>query len=221
MGRMNKIEFLESPCVKEFIKWLGLKLDNPKSFTHSYRMKRGNKAWSCDSIYSSYERYEWPFKCTNPVTGRRLIGKTFEENQSTLCGLSNGLRQGVLEKDSEKTRQYCLSILEWGGVLPKNQGKILKLGHDLPIYLDNVRHRLDPTDFDTNHNCADILMNSGFTKIYSLLINDFIIYDGRVGAALGLLVRKYCEENNLPIVPQKLLFAYGNAQRITLEGIGC
>lgn len=149
---MDKLEFLESPSVKEFIKWLSLKLDNPKSFMHSYILKRGNKAWSCDSIYSSYERYEWPFRCTDPVTGRRLIGKRFEENQSTLCGLSTGLRQGVEEKDSEMTRRNCLSILEWGGVLPKNQGKILKLGNDLPIYLDNVRHRLDPTEFDTDNN---------------------------------------------------------------------
>ena len=37
-------------------------------------------------------------------------------------------------------------------------------------------------------------MNSGFTKIYSLYIDDFIIYDSRVGAALGFLVRCYCEE---------------------------
>ncbi len=175
-------------------------------------MKRGNKAWTCDSIYSAYERYLWPFKCADPVTGKHLIGRTFEENQRTLSRLSEGLRQSVKEKDSVRARQHCLSILDWGGVLPKNHSKIVNLDNDLPKYLDDVRRRLDPSGFDTNSNYADIIMNSGFTKIYSLLIDDFIIYDGRVGAALGLLVRKYCEENNLPNVPLKLLFAHKDAR---------
>lgn len=216
---MDKLEFLKSPSVKDFVKWLGFKLDKPKSFMHLYTMKRGNKAWSCDSIYSAYERYHWPFKCADPVTGKHLIGQTFEENQRTLSRLSEGLRQSVKEKDSERARQHCLSILDWGGVLPKNRGKIVNLGNDLPKYLDDVRRRLDPSGFDTNSNYADIIMNSGFTKIYSLLIDDFIIYDGRVGAALGLLVRKYCEENNLPNVPPKLLFAYGNARTTSYQPV--
>lgn len=29
-------------------------------------------------------------------------------------------------------------------------------------------------------------MNSGFAKLYSLIIDDFVIYDSMVGAALGL-----------------------------------
>jgi len=216
---MDKLEFLESPSVKDFVIWLGLRLDKPKSFMHTYTMKRGNIAWSCDSIYSAYERYHWPFKCADPVTGKQLIGQTFEESQRTLLRLSEGLRQSVMDNDSERVRQHCLSILDWGGVLPKNRVKIENLGNDLPKYLDNVRRRLDPAGFDTNSDYTDIIMNSGFTKIYSLLIDDFIIYDGRVGAALGLLVRKYCEDNNLLSIPPKLLFAYGNARTTSYQPV--
>lgn len=43
---MNKQEFLEDLSVKEFVIWLGFKLDKPKSFIHSYTMKRGNKTWN-------------------------------------------------------------------------------------------------------------------------------------------------------------------------------
>jgi len=89
--------------------------------------------------------------------------------------------------------------------------------NELEVSLGDVRRRLDPSEFVTNCHYADIIMNSGFTKIYSLLIDDFIIYDGRVGAALGLLVRKYCEENALPTVPPKLLFAYGNARTTSYQ----
>ena len=39
----------------------------------------------------------------------------------------------------------------------------------------------------------ELQMNAGFTKIYSCLAKNFIMYDSRVGAALGLLVRKYHE----------------------------
>ena len=35
-------------------------------------------------------------------------------------------------------------------------------------------------------------MNSGWTKVYALMLDDFPIYDGRVGAAMGYLVRRYC-----------------------------
>ena len=39
-------------------------------------------------------------------------------------------------------------------------------------------------------------------------INEFIIYDGRVGAALGLLVREYCTQRSLANIPSELLFAW-------------
>ena len=41
-------------------------------------------------------------------------------------------------------------------------------------------------------------MNAGFVKIYSLLCDDCVIYDGRVGAALGLLTRQFCEATGSP-----------------------
>jgi hypothetical protein len=61
------------------------------------------------------------------------------------------------------------------------------------------------------------MMNSGFTKIYALFIDDFIIYDGRVGAALGLMVREFCEESRLRGVPKELEFAWGRGKTTTYE----
>lgn len=34
-------------------------------------------------------------------------------------------------------------------------------------------------------------MNSGFTKLYSLIFDKFIMYDSRVAAALAFLVMRY------------------------------
>ena len=44
-------------------------------------------------------------------------------------------------------------------------------------------------------------MNAGFVKIYSLLCDDCVIYDGRVGAALGLLTRQFCEVTGRMVCP--------------------
>lgn len=46
-------------------------------------------------------------------------------------------------------------------------------------------------------------------------MDDFVIYDGRVGAALGLIVRQFCQESGFRKVPDFLRFAYGNARQGT------
>ncbi len=48
-----------------------------------------------------------------------------------------------------------------------------------------------------------------------MLIADFVIYDGRVGAALGLLVRKYCEDKMLGDIPDELAFVWSKGKEST------
>jgi len=55
-------------------------------------------------------------------------------------------------------------------------------------------------------------MNAGYTKIYSLLYDDFLIYDGRVAASIGKLVTRYCIENRIATVPDELSFPYMDAK---------
>ena len=57
-------------------------------------------------------------------------------------------------------------------------------------------------------------MNSGWSKVYSLILDGFPIYDGCVGAAMGYLVRKHCEDknNNLTTVPDLLHFQWDKEQ---------
>ena len=49
-------------------------------------------------------------------------------------------------------------------------------------------------------------MNSGFSKIYSLLVEGFPIYDSRVACALASLVRLFCEKTERREVPAQLAF---------------
>jgi hypothetical protein len=58
----------------------------------------------------------------------------------------------------------------------------------------------------------DLLINSGTTKIFSLAskTQNLIIYDGRVGAALGHLVVLAMKKLGLNEVSPSLLFAWGD-----------
>jgi hypothetical protein len=52
-------------------------------------------------------------------------------------------------------------------------------------------------------------MNAGFTKYYALACDDVIIYDGRVGAALGLLAKEFCKRQGIKNLPEELSFRWG------------
>ena len=49
-------------------------------------------------------------------------------------------------------------------------------------------------------------MTSGFSKIYSLLVDGFPIYDSRVACGIASLVRLFCEETGRTEVPALLAF---------------
>ena len=66
-------------------------------------------------------------------------------------------------------------------------------------------------------------MNAGFIKIYSLLCDYCLIYDGRVGAALGLLTRQFCETTGRTAIPNyvglRLWHAEGGAEHERSQGM--
>ncbi|RQD75865.1 MAG: hypothetical protein D5R97_05375 [Candidatus Syntrophonatronum acetioxidans] len=85
-------------------------------------------------------------------------------------------------------------------------------------YLKNLQEKLDLEKQKIQLE-DEIGITSGFIKRYALLIDDFIMYDGRVGAALGLLVRSFCEEASLNSIPQELLFSYGKGREAEASSI--
>ena len=105
-----------------------------------------------------------------------------------------------------------------GVVLNYNRQKIEGLGDQLCQYLIFVKGWLEANKELEQYQHPDLLMNAGFTKIYALLVEDFIIYDGRVGAALGLLVRRFCEDKRLESVPAELKFAWGQGKATATGG---
>ena len=184
---MRKDEFLSSPNVMGFISWIEPLLDTPQSLSHTYIKKKGKRKYEFDNLYSAYKQYDWP---------------------PSIDAFSADLAKGIATSNESICESACHRILEWGGVTRGNKERVSRLKPDLCAYLRNVRDRMTMDLPSTEYFTKTIQMTSGFSKIYSAYIDDYMIYDSRVGAALGLLVRNYCESNGFPSVPKELSFIW-------------
>ena len=153
-----------------------------------------------------------------PPEQKPVSGKTFIDSTNFFSKISEGLRRSVEDSNNSLCREYCCSVLKWGGVSAGNNILVENLGDSICDYLNDTREILISNDSNLSE-CKDLIINSGFTNIYALFLDNFIIYDGRVGAALGLLVRKFCEEKNMDKVPQELLFGYKRGRETTYNSV--
>ena len=211
---MNKHQFLATPIVNEFIKWMSNKLDH--EFVHTYeininglrnrvprnmpwvKFNNGQTTWQCNSIFDAYEKYYWD-------------GINFSDTSVLLNKFQSNLINALELQDLEATDRSCYDILKWGGqrVFTHNYRWIQNLP-DLVEYLNSSKNILNPNHFDDDllqvQQNGVIRFNAGFTKIYSLCINNFPMYDSRVAIALGLLISEFLRSQQLTIIPNELHF---------------
>jgi len=184
-------------------------VDAWSEFRHSYWPPKGNIEWKCSSLEDACKQYEW-------------VGLDREKNNAKLDDLSSRLRQCLQAEssDNHELHHICLEILEWGGVEGVSSAwfrescserTLRQKINDAVEVLKEGRNHKDWNRFDNK----DLVMNSALTKVYALADPDNIpIYDGRVGAAMGLLARKYLENLASPPekVPPELQFRWGAGQ---------
>jgi len=211
---MNKHQFLGAPIVNEFIKWMSNKLDS--EFVHTYEINmngprngvprnmpwfifnNGQATWQCNSIFEAYEKYYWD-------------GINFTDTSILLNQFQSNLINALELQDLEATDRSCYDILKWGGqrVFTHNYRWIQNLP-DLVEYLNSSKNILNPNHFDDDllqvQQNGVIRFNAGFTKIYSLCINNFPMYDSRVAIALGILISEFLRSQQLSIIPDELRF---------------
>lgn len=219
---MTKQEFLATPGVKEFAKWMAGNLTSDNGFAHSW-VAAGHQAapvvgqrMDFSSIHDAYTKYYWG--ANSPVTGERL--STYDGHSACLTQLGTALNLAIQNKDAEGCRNYCLKILQWGGVLHRPAIaltiKSQLPNNELPAYLAAIKLWLNrefqpgmPFVYPSETGSHTLNLDSGTTKIYSLLSDQWIIYDGRVGSALGFLVSKWALETEA-VVPMPLRFSHAN-----------
>lgn len=171
-----------------------------------HHAQENNGTWSCNSLQEAAERYSWP---------ENAEGQDF-------VSLSKKLRAQQSTRDEEGIAQTCLEIFKWGGVARKKSDTSLcwvikqKEAGQLSQNLADARNILVDTDSSLERfNRRDLLMNSAMTKVYAALDpKRLVIYDGRVGAALGLLAKNYLHSiNYCDELPTHLAFAWGASSR--------
>lgn len=211
--------YLSSSAVREFRLWMEPRLSEPGSFLHQYFTQKTKGHWHCNSLYDAYRRYSWGFGFDHPTSGVRVRGRTLKDNLNALSALRKHLRSSIGSRDQELCSASCKAILQWGGVAGQNAGAIRNLGDDVVSYLANARRQIRLAA--QGQTIPELRMNSGFSKIYALLCDDFIIYDSRVAAALGLLVRRFCEEASCHSVPHELAFGQPVHRSTARRDPGC
>lgn len=186
-----------------------------RDFEHQYTIKPRHAAWrrwseehstdqwSCQTLREAYENYAW--------YGAR--------QQVAIGELKQGLIDAITAENDPQCANICRGIFRWGGVSRKKSDKSQRwliencsTGH-LCQRLQDAIAILQPHSSDSlsRFDGCDLLMNSSFTKVYAFgdLTKKVIIYDGRVGAALGLLARRFLERKGYAATPEALAFPWG------------
>lgn len=189
--------------------WAG----EPGSFEHRYqtskhyswkpwnRLAKG-RDWWCLTLPQAVEHYSWPEK---PAP-------------DDFSSIAARLREALAVSDNIAAEKTCLEIFDWGGVARKSSDASLMwvraqaadetLCCSILAAVELLRPECNASlkAFDGKN----LLMNSAMTKIYAAADPDnIIIYDGRVGAALGLLTRRWLVKNRQYVVPADLAFRWG------------
>jgi hypothetical protein len=219
---MGKVNITDADCLDGLAARIARAWD---AFDHSYLIKKRGKPkkgesttvpWKCGSLQEACEQYE--FKGKNRGETNEIIGR-----------LSDKLRAEVKSEDpdSHALHHLCLEVLEWGGVEGASSKWLRENCRDKLLHrqiqaavrlLANAASEAEFTPFEG----SNLVMNSGLTKVYALASpSDVIIYDGRIGAAMGLFVRQYLQDGHptqpmfpcgreLSAVPSVLQFPWGD-----------
>lgn len=209
-----------SPAQQAFAEHLAtLWSAGPGSFEHRYsitmnrvwkpwkeRIQPQSKDWWCLSLAQAAEHYSWPES----------------KAPDDFASIAARLRAALAANDCVTARTTCLEIFRWGGVANKSDDASLlwveaqTAEHTLCRSILRAVELLRPTSDEslTAFDGTNLLMNSAMTKVYAAAAPDgIIIYDGRVGAALGFLARKWLDGIGQSVVPPDLAFRWGPNQK--------
>jgi hypothetical protein len=200
---------------------------------HVYLHRKPSYWWWCYNLIDAAAKYRFPIE--RHIGDDSLIAswgghETLAANAGVLSRLERRLRAAVVASRKmsganklrfDKTAaDVATAIQRWGGTdgAPNGKGNVSAIrdlhsgGRSFCDYLELCRQAfgagriLDLRKFvGTPYTMRS---NAGFTKIYSLLFNDFIIYDSRVAAALGMFVLRYSRHRHLPSIPVALEFCW-------------
>jgi hypothetical protein len=172
-----------------------------------WRARNGGRSlpWACASLSQAAQRWSWS-----------------ESGGTPFSELAAQLQSAIAAGDEAGAAACCYRIFDWGQVArdaddPSRQwvgeralaGRLCAdLRAAVLLLAPDSRAPLD------RFSAGDLWMNSATTKLFAAADpqGHTAIYDGRVGAALGMLVRQFLEQQGLAEVPAELAFMWGAPQ---------
>ncbi|WP_321880373.1 hypothetical protein [Paraburkholderia bannensis] len=207
---MTKDEYIKSEFVEQFIEWMSEKL-GCETFAQSYWMRKRNRQWSCTSVFDAYEKYDWPHRGVEALGVP--AGHTFESNSQALEALQKALVDALLKNDDKRACEILCALMGWGGVRAGNASWLTANEAGLAGLVATMRDVLNAGCTEHSLLASNKLrFNSGMSKAYSLVCNEFVIYDSRVAAALGMAIVEFCIAKKLKSVPAELQFPWAPAR---------
>lgn len=171
--------------------------------TSYQRAPRSNRRarWWCDSLRQASRHYSWA----------DIPGKSFPD-------LSRDLQAAMAANNAAVTADVCAEIFKWGGVdrRGENDRWLRSKGKNIIADIKDAVTLLSPgsTSSLAYFDGSRLRMNSAMTQVYAAAdpAQQVIIYDGRVGAALCLLLRHHLKRIRAPEVPVDLELLWGAAR---------
>ena len=203
---------------QQFIAWLSARIDG--SARLDFKHADGNFA----TLSDARDAYQWPPKrktVPTPIGDLELeANASLTANQRVLDRLGQGC--AIVLPCPQSTRCCWLSgsrLFWFGAVSTRHRNGGGNAGwldarvqaEDLAVNLRAALATLTDDSVHFDRGPADLRSNAGLTKVYSLVLDDFIIYDSRVAAALAWLVMIWGRE--VGGVPDHLKFACMRARK--------
>ena len=195
---MKRDDYLADEHVAGFTKWASQLVSGDLRLTHQWK-SRGTD-FECVTLYGALERYWWPDNSNGmgwQATARRL--REFRLDFDDIGAIDSRVKQAGFVDNAE-------AIIRWGGIRPSKRLNDWRsmTPEQLQALVEDIRAKLDPETADTADLVGFRYMGSGFSKVYSVLIDGFPIYDSRVACALNCLVGIYCRHEKIGPRPNSL-----------------
>ena len=190
---MIRQDYIDDNDVSRFINFLvddiqgkGKDLNHKLTIVDTKTPKNYENLRTIHSLKEAYESYFW-------------ASKGFDETSLLLAPLRLSLCSAYYSGDKERLVAAAKEVFDWG-LQPSAAEHNVSWATRHENFVSSIATALreissdnpDTKKFD-DKTCR---MNSGFTKVYALLHPGSIIYDGRVGAALGFLVSRFLAQGS-------------------------
>ncbi|MGY4494886.1 hypothetical protein [Pseudomonas sp. TE3610] len=196
---MNRSTYF-TPDVSQFTDWLSCVLGGaPVQFN-------APAAMPYQHLHDALAAYQWPprskhplavavpgFPYFHPQLNSLAADSDFRANAALLSDLQRALRASFASgsAQSQELAGAVAATLHWGGVYTSRSNKGWLLRNHAQLHSLMNHFVVDHAVGDDVSNIVGLRFNSGMTKVYALLLQDFIIYDSRVAGALAWLALQW------------------------------